>query len=215
VFADTVAIADMFFLDTLHGWAAGNGAVNYYTVDGGLHWTAVTAPGNSNMSSIFFTDVLNGWSVDLNGQVFHSTNGGQSWTLKATVNGFMAPCVSAVGRMVKPVAADDPALKRVEELDHLQIGAEVVVLDPSLAAVSGMVERVTCGPTMQRIDEGDACDLAIQRDDGPRMAGIGGVGEFADVVEKGPAAATQHSLDESATTPCTLNEVGMGACFVQ
>lgn len=82
------SIADIFFFDTLHGWAAGNGAVNYYTVDGGLHWTGVTAPGNSNMTSIYFTDLLNGWAVDLNGQVFHSTNGGQSWTLKATVNGF-------------------------------------------------------------------------------------------------------------------------------
>jgi photosystem II stability/assembly factor-like uncharacterized protein len=85
---DFGTIADLFFLDTLHGWAAGNGAVNYYTVDGGLHWTGVTAPGNSNMTSIYFTDLLNGWAVDLNGQVFHSSNGGQSWTLKATVNGF-------------------------------------------------------------------------------------------------------------------------------
>ena len=82
------SIADIFFFDTLHGWAAGNGAVNYYTVDCGLHWTGVTAPGDSNMTSIYFTDMLNGWSVDLNGQVFHSTNGGQNWTLKATVNGF-------------------------------------------------------------------------------------------------------------------------------
>jgi hypothetical protein len=33
-------VYDLFFLDTLHGWASGNGSVNYYTTDGGLHWTA-------------------------------------------------------------------------------------------------------------------------------------------------------------------------------
>jgi len=81
------SILDIFFIDTMHGWAAGNGAVNYYTVDGGLHWTAVSAPGNSNMTSIFFTDLLNGWAVDLEGQIFRYTDGGRSWTLKATVNG--------------------------------------------------------------------------------------------------------------------------------
>ena len=82
------SIYDLFFLDPLHGWASGNGAVNYYTVDGGLHWTAVSAPGDSTIGSIFFTDLLNGWSVDLNGQIFRSTDGGQSWQLKATVVGF-------------------------------------------------------------------------------------------------------------------------------
>src|SRR5947207_6959252 len=82
------SILDIFFVDTLHGWAAGNGAVNYYTVDGGLHWTGVSAPGDSNMTSIFFSDLLNGWSIDLNGQIFRSKDGGRSWTLKATVNGF-------------------------------------------------------------------------------------------------------------------------------
>jgi photosystem II stability/assembly factor-like uncharacterized protein len=80
-------IYDLFFLDTLHGWASGNGSVNYYTTDGGLHWTGVSAPGGSTIGSIWFTDLLNGWSVNLEGQIFRSTNGGKSWTLKATVTG--------------------------------------------------------------------------------------------------------------------------------
>ena len=81
-------IFDLFFLDLQHGWACGNGAVAYYTVDGGLHWTAVSTGGDSTMGSIYFTDLLNGWAVDLNGQIFHSTDGGKHWTLKATVNSF-------------------------------------------------------------------------------------------------------------------------------
>ena len=81
-------IYDLFFLDTLHGWASGNGSVNYYTTDGGLHWTAVSAPGGSTMGSIWFTDLLNGWSVNIGGEVFRSTDGGRHWTLQSTVNGF-------------------------------------------------------------------------------------------------------------------------------
>lgn len=84
---DFGTIEDLFFLDTLHGWASGNGSVNYYTTDGGLHWTAVSAPGGYTMGSIWFTDLLNGWSVNIGGQIFRSTDGGKSWTLKATVNG--------------------------------------------------------------------------------------------------------------------------------
>jgi len=81
-------VYDLFFLDLQHGWACGNGAVTYYTIDGGLHWAAVSSGGGSTMGSIHFTDLLNGWAVDLNGQIFHSTDGGKHWTLKATVNGF-------------------------------------------------------------------------------------------------------------------------------
>jgi photosystem II stability/assembly factor-like uncharacterized protein len=81
-------IYDLFFLDTLHGWASGNGSVNYYTTDGGLHWTAVSAPGGYTMGSIWFTDLLNGWSSNIGGQIFHSTDGGKNWALQATVAGF-------------------------------------------------------------------------------------------------------------------------------
>src|SRR2546423_5622513 len=84
---DFGTIYDLFFLDTLHGWASGNGSVNYYTADGGLHWTAVSAPGGFTMGSIWFTDLLNGWSVNTGGQIFRSTDGGKNWILKATVNG--------------------------------------------------------------------------------------------------------------------------------
>jgi len=81
-------IYDLFFLDTLHGWASGNGSVNYYTTDGGLHWTAVSTSGGYTMGSIWFTDLLNGWSVNIGGQIFHSTDGGKNWTLQSTVAGF-------------------------------------------------------------------------------------------------------------------------------
>jgi photosystem II stability/assembly factor-like uncharacterized protein len=81
-------IEDLFFLDLQHGWACGNGAVAYYTTDGGLHWTGVSTGGDSTIGSIYFTDLLNGWAVDLNGHVVRSTDGGKHWAIKATLNGF-------------------------------------------------------------------------------------------------------------------------------
>ena len=84
---DWGTIYDLFFLDTLRGWACGNGSVNYYTTDGGLHWSAIPAPGGSTMGSIWFVNQSRGWSVNLEGQIFRSTNGGQSWVLQATVAG--------------------------------------------------------------------------------------------------------------------------------
>jgi photosystem II stability/assembly factor-like uncharacterized protein len=80
-------IYDLFFIDTEHGWASGNGAVTYRTTDGGLHWTAVPAPGGYTIGSIWFNDQLNGWAIDLAGEIFQSTNGGSSWTLQKTVPG--------------------------------------------------------------------------------------------------------------------------------
>src|SRR5204863_2288794 len=62
---DFGTIYDLFFLDTHHGWASGNGAVTYRTTDGGLHWTAVGAPGDSTIGSIWFNDQFNGWAVDI------------------------------------------------------------------------------------------------------------------------------------------------------
>ena len=84
---DWGTIYDLFFLDRQHGWACGNGSVNYYTTNGGVTWTAVSAPGGYTMSSIWFTDAANGWSVNIGGQVFRSTDGGRTWTLLATVPG--------------------------------------------------------------------------------------------------------------------------------
>ena len=65
----------LFFLDTLHGWASGNASVNYYTTDGGLHWTGVSAPGGSTIGSIWFNDRLNGDTVALAGRASLSAPG--------------------------------------------------------------------------------------------------------------------------------------------
>jgi hypothetical protein len=64
------AICDLFFLRAfLHGWASGNGSVNYYTTDGvsigpGVFARAVPpwVPSGS--------DLLNGWSVSFRRDVF-------------------------------------------------------------------------------------------------------------------------------------------------
>jgi photosystem II stability/assembly factor-like uncharacterized protein len=71
----------------MSGWACGNGSVNYYTTDGGLHWAAVPAPGGSTIGSIWFTNQPRGWSVNLEGQIFRSTKWRTQLDTSATVDG--------------------------------------------------------------------------------------------------------------------------------
>ncbi|MEZ5966098.1 MAG: YCF48-related protein [Planctomycetota bacterium] len=75
------SIYDIFFLDTQRGWACGNGSVTYRTLDGGLSWSAVSAPGGTTMSSIWFVDRLLGFAVGIGGTIVRSIDGGQSWSL--------------------------------------------------------------------------------------------------------------------------------------
>ncbi|MEN8142238.1 MAG: YCF48-related protein [Thermodesulfobacteriota bacterium] len=72
---------DAFWLDTLHGWVAGDGSQELaYTTDGGASWTGVPVLGGGvDFTAIHFTDTLNGWAVLDNGAVMYTTDGGVSW----------------------------------------------------------------------------------------------------------------------------------------
>jgi photosystem II stability/assembly factor-like uncharacterized protein len=81
-------IADIFFLDSLHGRASAfnyqtepYGTVLLETSDGGLNWSAGNYPhDNIFITSIFFFDTLNGWMGGKPHTLVRTTDGGLNWT---------------------------------------------------------------------------------------------------------------------------------------
>jgi len=72
-------LKDVFFTDTLNGFAAGYGLI-LKTSDGGLNWdTSYFYPGYLPLSSIYFTDQLNGWTVGYDGLILSTEDGGDTW----------------------------------------------------------------------------------------------------------------------------------------
>lgn len=82
----------VFFLDALHGWAGGKGAL-YSTADSGKTWLPVDIglPENTSVLQVVFLDLKNGWIVmqseassplryqDNHYYVMHSGDGGKTW----------------------------------------------------------------------------------------------------------------------------------------
>lgn len=68
---------DVFFTDSLNGFAAGGGLI-LKTSDGGISWD--TSYSNSAyLYSIYFSDQLNGWAVGSFGLILTTDDGGDSW----------------------------------------------------------------------------------------------------------------------------------------
>lgn len=69
----------VFFVDALHGWAAGWAATMARTTDGGATWNLMTVsvPGFTQFQ---FTDSLKGYATSATGTAWKTTNGGAAWT---------------------------------------------------------------------------------------------------------------------------------------
>ncbi len=70
---------DIFFTDSLHGWAGGNSGGLIHTNDGGTTWTKQVYPEYSNCNSIFFTNSSKGWAAG-NNEFIVTSDGGEHWT---------------------------------------------------------------------------------------------------------------------------------------
>lgn len=85
--AQTMRYSKIFFIDSLHGWAAGGDYLVGRTVDGGRHWVRgyVYDPNDINglkdINDIRFFDAANGTAVTPN-KVFVTVDGGNTWTMK-------------------------------------------------------------------------------------------------------------------------------------
>jgi photosystem II stability/assembly factor-like uncharacterized protein len=74
----------IFFVDSLHGWAAGNAF--YHTSDGGQTWIKDNDFGT--IEDLFFLDTLHGWASG-NGSVnYYTTDGGLHWQAVSAPGGF-------------------------------------------------------------------------------------------------------------------------------
>jgi photosystem II stability/assembly factor-like uncharacterized protein len=72
-------LADVSFVDTMHGWAVGYDGVTLRTADGGQSWQPLSLPGDGYLASVDFIDQDRGWLTGSDASIYHTTDGGQTW----------------------------------------------------------------------------------------------------------------------------------------
>jgi photosystem II stability/assembly factor-like uncharacterized protein len=77
------AMSDIYFIDSLYGWAThANGGV-LRTSNSGFNWdTTQLVNGIGPVSSVYFIDKNTGWAVGVAGLIRKSTNGGINWIIQ-------------------------------------------------------------------------------------------------------------------------------------
>lgn len=83
------ALNDVFFINAVCGWAAGDRGVIWHTEDGGATWHEQTSNTTSNLHSIYFVDAHLGWAVGgeslegraaTRGILLRTEDGGGTWS---------------------------------------------------------------------------------------------------------------------------------------
>jgi photosystem II stability/assembly factor-like uncharacterized protein len=80
-------LTELYFIDSLHGWAAGNYGTLIKTTDAGYSWELMDSGTDLNIVGIYFHDTLNGWALSwktdtapLGTYLMKTTDGGENWT---------------------------------------------------------------------------------------------------------------------------------------
>jgi photosystem II stability/assembly factor-like uncharacterized protein len=80
-------LRSVWFVDSLYGWAAGNGGTIIHTSDGGESWSVQQSQTSNNIADIFFLDRQTGWATSFNFTqspygtvILKTTDGGEEWT---------------------------------------------------------------------------------------------------------------------------------------
>jgi photosystem II stability/assembly factor-like uncharacterized protein len=76
---------EVYFYDSLNGFAGGGGLGVVKTTDGGNTWYSVFA--KSPTGSMYFVNKNYGWLTDYNGDLYKTTNSGENWSLVSSVSG--------------------------------------------------------------------------------------------------------------------------------
>lgn len=72
------------FVDSIHGWAAGDGGDIIYTNDG-RNWEKQQSPLEWTLNDIFFLNYTTGWAVGSGGNLLYTTNAGTLWESNLSV----------------------------------------------------------------------------------------------------------------------------------
>src|SRR5687768_17426920 len=93
---DSSWLKSMYFMNALHGFAAGYKGLLLKTTDGGQSWTRMHMPGiaaSRDFNSIFFVDAQTGYIAggkrtnDSIQTILKTTNGGNSWIIQRDMPG--------------------------------------------------------------------------------------------------------------------------------
>jgi photosystem II stability/assembly factor-like uncharacterized protein len=76
------ALADVRFIDGLHGWAVGDDLV-LRTTDGASSWKLQAVTVSAIWTRIFFADATHGGIVGERSSILHTVDGGATWTPQA------------------------------------------------------------------------------------------------------------------------------------
>ena len=87
VYPNTGNIYDIFFLNTMIGWATEESGKIYKTTDGGNSWEPIT-PGVT-IRKLFFVNENDGWG-DNGSSILQTTDGGYNWQVQLAVGGTIA-----------------------------------------------------------------------------------------------------------------------------
>ncbi|MGB2868885.1 MAG: YCF48-related protein [Bacteroidota bacterium] len=100
----TTTLYDVFFVDSLRGWAVGESGTIIGTVNGGSTWQPQASGTTAELRKVCFVDSLYGWAAGKMGIVLHTTNGGISWA-KQTPEGWDYWDIHFVNRQVGHLVA--------------------------------------------------------------------------------------------------------------
>ncbi len=77
---EVYTLKSIYFLDSEHGWTAGEYGTILKTIDGGKSWLKVNSGTEHSLSGIEFLNANLGFAVGLDGIIIKSVDGGISWT---------------------------------------------------------------------------------------------------------------------------------------
>jgi photosystem II stability/assembly factor-like uncharacterized protein/Leucine-rich repeat (LRR) protein len=73
---------NVFFHDSLFGWAVGQGGLILTSTDSGTTWKKQVSGTTNNLNKVFFVDSANGWTVG-DSTILHTADSGITWVAQA------------------------------------------------------------------------------------------------------------------------------------
>ena len=72
----------IFMMDSLNGWAGGDGGIIIHTTDD-QNWFEQTNADSRSLYGVIFLNTNEGWAIGSSGRILHTDNGRTTWTVEA------------------------------------------------------------------------------------------------------------------------------------